>query len=457
MILPNIYRRLVYLQFNKAQYLNTGLQIFNKTNHRMVFEVAFTSFYNYNSLFGSTYDADTFEGWCYNTGNFSARYNNSYYSNQNFKPTANTFYNIDLIKTGNLLECYVDGILKNSASCSQSSTTATLRIGLSGTDYGTFRLKGCKIYADNDDTDILVANYIPVERNDNTLGFYDEVSGNFLTRSGSGSFTKGSYIANIEGSVEPLNSGSIQGLGIYNADDEVSLLALANIGKAFKYWEDDESNFLLDNPYVFSAYNDRYFIAHFRDDYQVSLDYDETLGTATYNWGQGNNVNLSATPFEYAQFKGWYIDDVLISRDLQTTYEVNEDTTFEARFGSQFELWIETITDRTITDIQEKTYKAFINTVDLNRIESDTGYLASYLIKQYPQISGLTIKTNWNRNDIPTVESMERIRSNAERILRTIYSTESIATFNNVFTYENANQIELALQRIKDYLEEQNA
>lgn len=100
----------------------------------------------------------------------------------------------------------------------------------------------------------------------------------------------------------------------------------------------EENIFFEDNPLQFNLTSNVELQANFKVKYTITLDYDETLGNASWSWGQGNNVNLSASPFEFAQFKGWYIGDALISRDLQTTYEVSGDTTFEARFTPKYSI-----------------------------------------------------------------------------------------------------------------------
>ena len=82
-ILPNGYTELEYIETTGTQYIDTTIQPFNKYSHEIVIDFEPTEFYNYNQLFGSTYDADAFESWIYNTGSFAARYNSVRYGTDN--------------------------------------------------------------------------------------------------------------------------------------------------------------------------------------------------------------------------------------------------------------------------------------------------------------------------------------------------------------------------------------
>jgi len=70
--------------------------------------------------------------------------------------------------------------------------------------------------------------------------------------------------------------------------------------------------------------------------------------------------------------------------------------------------WIEPITDRSQRDITHRTHKAYLNTTDIRRIESNIAYLAKKLKLAGYIISPITPKT-WEKSDIPKVADLEHI------------------------------------------------
>lgn len=91
---------------------------------------------------------------------------------------------------------------------------------------------------------------------------------------------------------------------------------------------------------------------------------------------------------------------------------------------------------------------------DILRVENLCLALKTRIFNQLGVRLNLTIKTNWTRSDIPTVEHMERIRYNIETIAKVINNAYSINTFDNKFNYKNANDFEIAIQFTLDYLNE---
>ena len=184
-ILPNGYTELEYIETTGTQYIDTTIQPFNKYSHEIVIDFEPTEFYNYNQLFGSTYDADAFESWIYNTGSFAARYNSVRYGTDNTM-IINTRCTIDLIKNNTTLFKYVNGEFYGSETCSTSTVSnANLTLFRSGTDYSKIKIYNVKIYIN----EILVSNLIPALRNfDEVIGLYDIVTKDFLINSGTGDF-----------------------------------------------------------------------------------------------------------------------------------------------------------------------------------------------------------------------------------------------------------------------------
>lgn len=82
------------------------------------------------------------------------------------------------------------------------------------------------------------------------------------------------------------------------------------------------------------------FVAVFEVLYRITINYDSSLGSASYtrNDQNGNVVNLSATPNNNAQFLGWYSNSLKLSDSLNYTYTLITDTTLEARFEPIYEV-----------------------------------------------------------------------------------------------------------------------
>ena len=175
-LIPDGFKQVEYIASTGTQYIDINTQIFNKENHEIVMDFEPTRFYNYNQLFGSTQDADTFESWVYSTGLFAARYSYIKYGSDN-KINVNTRYLIDLIKEGTKLYKNVDNNSFGSATVSQSTSTATLTLFKSGSDYSEFKLYGAQIYSNHE----LVRNFVPcVNESTGKAGLYDLVSGTFF-------------------------------------------------------------------------------------------------------------------------------------------------------------------------------------------------------------------------------------------------------------------------------------
>ena len=191
-LLPDGYTQVEYIQSTGTQYIATDAEIFNKAKHEIVIDFEPTQFYNYNQLYGSTADNDTFEAWIYSTGNLNARYNGEVYGSQNTL-TIDTRYVVDLIKSDANLYKYVDGelITGGSTSSTTSSSTGTLTLFKSGSDYSKYKLYSAKIYANGE----LVRDYVPcINNSTGKAGLYDIVNGVFYDNSGTGEFTTGNTL-----------------------------------------------------------------------------------------------------------------------------------------------------------------------------------------------------------------------------------------------------------------------
>ena len=78
--------------------------------------------------------------------------------------------------------------------------------------------------------------------------------------------------------------------------------------------------------------------------------------------------------------------------------------------GADLMAWMEPVTDRKQSDIQNKTRKGYANADDFNRLENNCGVLSDIFSL------GLQTKTDWQRTDKPTENSQTRIIGNVEKI-----------------------------------------
>lgn len=188
--LPREYQRVEFIQSTGTQYINTGTPLFSTTSHKIQIDFMPTQLYNYNSIWGSSYDNDTYESWIYSSGSLAGRYNKVRYSTDNVV-SVNTRYSVDYIKEGTQLSKYVNGSLIGSATASLRLTDADFYLFRSGSDYGKYKLYSCLLYQDGK----LIRNLVPCYRkSDDVRGLYDIVEGVFYVNAGSGTFTKGANV-----------------------------------------------------------------------------------------------------------------------------------------------------------------------------------------------------------------------------------------------------------------------
>jgi hypothetical protein len=104
------------------------------------------------------------------------------------------------------------------------------------------------------------------------------------------------------------------------------------------------------------------------------------------------------------------------------------------------------ITDRTEADLSNDTDKAYIDYIDLNRVEEACALLAERL--------GVEIRIkNWTMEDFRTESEMTRLLSNITTLRATYYAksntpdTPTRITYNNIY---QANDIEQILKDLGD-------
>lgn len=116
---------------------------------------------------------------------------------------------------------------------------------------------------------------------------------------------------------------------------------------------------------------------------------------------------------------------------------------------------IELITDRTQSDISNKTKKGYYNYDDLNRVQEAVKYIYD-LLTGYGYSIILSDLPKWSENDTPTSAQMESYRTNISnlRSVVTVLKTTPETPGSMVrLTYEQANDIEKILEDLNTIVE----
>ena len=146
-------------------------------------------------------------------------------------------------------------------------------------------------------------------------------------------FAKKSF--NIEASVDPENGGTVTGAGSYLFGDTASLTAVAAEGFKFVEWTENGAPIGSDNPLEFVVNANRAFVAHFANEYMVTVNVIPEEGGMASGGGKyifGSEITVVATPADCYDFDGWFVGETLVSEDAEYTFTVTEDVDLVAKF-----------------------------------------------------------------------------------------------------------------------------
>jgi len=146
-------------------------------------------------------------------------------------------------------------------------------------------------------------------------------------------FAKKSF--NIEASVDPENGGTVTGAGSYLFGDTASLTAVAAEGFKFVEWTEDGVSIGSDNPLEFVVNANRAFVAHFRQEYTVTVSVTPEEGGTAAGGGvyvYGTEATVVATPADCYDFDGWFVGELLVSEDAEYTFTAEADVDLVAVF-----------------------------------------------------------------------------------------------------------------------------
>lgn len=225
--LPSDYQKVEYIQSDTGglAYINTLCPIYNGTTWTIEAKVMMgdTWFSGYESIYNSTLNSDTFEGWINNVsgkGNLNFRYNDTAVRGIVVLEPSEV-YCLKAHYTGTALESYVNGVLKNTTTIAKTTrdvSSTYVTIGHGG-DQTTFKFYYFKLYKDS----ILLRYFIPCYRkSDNIIGMYDVINDVFYTNSGTGTFLKGPDVKRLPSNY--LEVEYLQNTGTGYINTEISAL-----------------------------------------------------------------------------------------------------------------------------------------------------------------------------------------------------------------------------------------
>lgn len=115
------------------------------------------------------------------------------------------------------------------------------------------------------------------------------------------------------------------------------------------------------------------------------------------------------------------------------------------------------ITDRTLEDILQRTEKGRYEYSDLNRAEAAVQYLV-LVAQTIVSVDPLPTKTNWRQptrfseDTWVTQDQMDRYLRNVKILCESIWIDADLPDTMEGLTWQGANQIERALQMVREYV-----
>ena len=244
------------------------------------------------------------------------------------------------------------------------------------------KLYSCQIY----DNGTLIRDYIPVQRQDGTVGLLDQVNFVFYPDAAGGNFLAGPVVPDVPAA----DPGFFTSLGV-TMQAAVLTWGATTPGQSFRLYRND------------------------------ALIYE---GTDTHYTDSGLIPDV-AYSYRIAGFNGSE-ESAGLSLDIRTRDAV----------------WL--ITDRTDRDTGDKGH---YNCLDLIRVNEALDYVAD-LLRGAGYIVQITTKSDWTMNDIPTPAQMEQYVRNIQAIKNTmgyLSTTPQPPTTMQRLTWEQANDIEQLL------------
>ncbi|MDO5861825.1 MAG: InlB B-repeat-containing protein, partial [Thermoplasmata archaeon] len=130
--------------------------------------------------------------------------------------------------------------------------------------------------------------------------------------------------------------GTTTGTGTYDIGTTVSVTAANSYGYVFSGWYDGSTLVSSNKTLSFKASVDRTLTARFDPDYfdiKLAENYDGGSQTGSGTFAYKTTTKLTATTYSGYEFKGWSVDDKIVSTSPTYTYTVTGDETVTATYG----------------------------------------------------------------------------------------------------------------------------
>lgn len=200
--LPNGYQLLEYIQSSGTQWIDTGIKGHMNYTYEIEFQQTDTGNYRNWGTFGQSSYVGLNMSLTYGGSGFIVRWE-SQSSKQQYVDLGSIDTNKHTLKIVNG-EIYYDGIDKGKSVGHSNSLVIDYNLFLGtinpgGTTPSANSKTKFYLYKVYDENSALIQNLIPSKRkSDNVIGMYDIVSGQFFTNSGTGSFTAGQTVEDLD-------------------------------------------------------------------------------------------------------------------------------------------------------------------------------------------------------------------------------------------------------------------
>jgi hypothetical protein len=146
----------------------------------------------------------------------------------------------------------------------------------------------------------------------------------------------------IAATVNPAESGTVQGTGTYGDGTICTLIATAIEGFTFVNWTENGNQVSTETQYSFTVNSDRTLQANFvsnqANTYVITATANPTNGgtvTGAGSYEEGSSCTLTAAANEGYTFVNWMKNDAVVSSNATYTFTVMEAATYIANFEIQ--------------------------------------------------------------------------------------------------------------------------
>lgn len=196
--LPSGYTKCNFIETKRTHFIDTGISVFLFDDWSIKVNILATQFYDYNGVWDTAYNSDSYESWIYKSGNLAARYNGVRFG-VNPALHVNEIYDIEYRYHDGFASLYIDDVPYGEITIPKNAIDYPILLG-DGHPRNTgsmLRWYGSTLSADG----MEVQNLVPVIDDSGRPCMYDTISHETFYNAGTGEFgyeTKdGEYVAPV--------------------------------------------------------------------------------------------------------------------------------------------------------------------------------------------------------------------------------------------------------------------